>query len=363
MQKNGRNPRSVTKLPLLNMLGYGAKNIKKFRLINNPSTTVEWMEDGYESVTDTYTGQTQLTNDTTTTTLTVAHGGYFQIGDVIQFNSDSDLSYVSDVSTNTLTITRGFGGTTSVTHASAGTIYRRFRARVEGADASNSPSTTVTTNYNYSQILQKTISVTGTRQVVTQYGIANEYDREVEKAFKELLRDLERVAFYGQRSAGSSSAARSAGGLGAFITTNVTTLSGSPALTQKNIEDAVQNAWSYGGEPDTIVCGAWAQKKIRDMYSPYVRTERKETLGGVIIDKLLVPPVGEISLLVDRWCPASTVYIIDSKKVGWVPIREFFDEKLAKTGDSEQGQVIGEYSFVCQNEKAHAIVTGFSTTK
>ncbi len=345
--------------PRINALGYDSKNISKFRLVNTPGTTIEWLEDTYEQITDTYTGATQLTNSTTTTTFDVAHGTYFQVGDVIQFDTGADSAYVSGISTNTLTIVRGYGGVTSVTHGSAGTVYRRFRARVEGAEANDSPSTLATTGSNVSQILQKTVSVSGTRQVVTQYGISNEYDREMEKVYKELLRDCERIAFYGQRGTTTS---RSAGGLGYFITTNLTSLSGTPALTQKNVEDAVQNAWTYGGNPRLIVCGAWALKKIRDFYSPYVRTERDETRGGITIEKVLVPPVGELDILVDRWCPTDKLYIIDPDKVGWVPVRPFFEEKLAKTGDSEQGEVVGEYSFVVENEKAHAIVSGFSTS-
>ena len=348
-------------VPLLNYLGHSQANVKKFRLVNTPGTTYEWLEDTYESLSDTV-ASTNLTNSNAATTMTVTNGAYFQVGDVLQIDSDAELIWVSGISGNTLTIVRGFGGTTNTTHASNGTVYRRTRARTEGADATDSPTTSPTTNYNYSQIFQKTISVSGTRQVVTQYGVPNEYDRELEKAFKELLRDLERVPFYGLRAAGSASAARSCGGFGTFITTNVTTLS-STALTQKNIEDAVQNAWSYGGTPKLLVVNAWAQKKIRDMYSPYVRTERSETKGGVIIDKVLIPPVGELDILVDRWCPPGTMYLLDPDKVGFIPIREFFDEELAKTGDSMQGQVVGEYGFVLMNEKAHAKITGFSTSK
>lgn len=350
-------------VPLLKALGYSAANIKKFRLLNAPGTTVEWLEDGYESLSAT-AAATNITNSTTTTTLAVSsgHGARFQVGDVIQLDSDDELIYVASISSDTLTIVRGHGGTTQVTHASNGTIYRRTRSRIEGATATDSPSTSPTTQYNVSQILQKKIEVSGTRQVVTQYGVTDEFERESEKAYIELMRDCERIAFYGQRAAGSASAARLAGGLDYFITTNVTSLTGSPALTQKHIEDKAQACWEAGGAPDLLVCNAWAQRKIRDMYVGHYRTEKDDARGGIMVDKLLVPPVGEIDVLVDRWCPPGKLYLIDTRRAGWVPIREFFDEQLAKVGDAEIGQVVGEYSFVLKSQTAHAIVKGFSTS-
>lgn len=351
-------------VPLLNALGYGKANVKKFQFVNFPGTKIEWLEDTYAQRSDTG-ADTGITNSTTTTSLTVTDATKFQVGQVLCESASAELVWVGAVTTatNVLTIVRGFGGTTPTTHGSTVTWNIVSVARKEGVDADDSPTTTPTSGYNYSQILEKKIEISGTRQIVTQYGIANEFDREVEKAMRELTLYLENMAFYGGRAAGSGTAARAAGGFGQFISTNVTSLSSSPALTQKNIEDAVQSAWSYGGNPDLIVCGAWALKKIRDMYSPNVRTTTDETRGGINIDKVLVPPVGELDILVDRNCPTTNLYILDTGRVGFVPIREFTTEDLAKTGDADKAQVVGEYSFVLKNEKAHAIVKGFSTSK
>lgn len=347
---------------LINALGYTSKNVGKFRLQNWPGTTYEWLEDTYEARSDTV-ASTNITNSTTTTTMTITTGAKFQVGQVCQIDSDAELIYVSAISGTTLTIVRGYAGTTQTTHASNGTIYIRTRARVEGADASDSPTTNPTTQYNYTQIFEKKVEVTRSRQKVTKYGIANEYDFQVAKFFKELLRDCENIAFYGQRGAGTSSVSRMAGGLDYFITTNVNALSGSPALTQTHIEDKVQSAWEYGGNPRLLVCNAWAQRKIRDMYSGSVRTVQDSTRGGITIDKILAPPVGELDVLVVRACPSSKIYLLDPDRVGWVPFDDFFDQPLAITGDAKKGEVIGEYGFVVQNEKAHAIISGFSTSK
>lgn len=351
-------------VPLLNALGYSPANIKKFRLVNFPSTMYEWLEDAYSARNASAAASvTQLTNDTTYTALVVTSGEgvKFQVGDVMAL--DSELVWVSSISTDTLTITRGFGGTTQATHASTVTVTLRTRARVEGADANDSPTTNPTSSYNYTQILQKTINVTRTRQKVSQYGIENEYDYQTQKAMEELAVLCNNIAYYGKRAAGSASAARGAGGLTQFITTNVNALSSTPALTQKHIEDGVEDCWDFGGKPDLLVCGAWGNKKIRDMYAPHVRTERDDTRGGILIDKILVPPVGWVDLLTDRNCQTNYLYILEADKVGWIPFDEFTQSELSQTGDAAKGEVVGEYGFVTMNEKAHAIISGFSTSK
>lgn len=347
-------------VPLLNALGYKSSNVKKFSFVNFPGTQIEWLEDTYALRTAT-AAATNITNSSTTTTIavTTGQGARFQKGHVILL--DAEYMWVSSISTDTLTVTRNFGGT-QATHESTSAITIVSTARLEGTDADDSPTTTPTSGTNYSQIFQKKIELSGTRQVVTQYGIANEYDREVARAIKEKTLELENVAFYGVRNAGSASAARSAGGLGVFVTTNLTTLTSSPALTQKNIEDAVQSCWSAGGTPDLIVCGAWAMRKIRDFYSPTVRSTPNDKRGGILIDKILTV-TGELDVLIDRNCPTTKLYVLDTSRVGYVPIREFVTEDLAKTGDADKAEVVGEYSLVVCNEKAHAIVAGFSTSK
>ena len=76
---------------------------------------------------------------------------------------------------------------------------------------------------NYAQINGKTISVSGTRRVIDQAGVADEYAYQLKKRGTELRRDVERdlIHTYQATNAGSSSASRKFGGYQSFI--NVTT--------------------------------------------------------------------------------------------------------------------------------------------
>jgi len=70
-----------------------------------------------------------------------------------------------------------------------------------------------------------------------------------------------------------------------------------------------------------------------------------------------------LNVLMSRWCPSSRLYIVESQYVGFLAFDPFFQEELAKTGDSLKGEVVGEYTLVAKNDKAHAYIYGISTTK
>ncbi len=342
----------------INALGLSSDS--KFTFVNTPGKQYEWLEDTYNVLTNTL-NTAALTSDSTLTQFTVTSGEVFQAGDVLQL--DDEFVTVTSVSSDIITATRAVAGT-QATHASAITVYIRSRARFENATAGDSAWVEPTTGYNFSQILQKTIEVSRSNQLLNRYGIPDLTNREINKAMDELMMLLNRIPYYGYRAAGSgTTTSRAAGGLDVFITTNPSAAS-SAALTLKLIEDEIQQCWDAGGQPDLILCGGWAKRKIADMFNPYVRTERDEDRGGITID-YIDSALGGISLAVavDRHCPTDNVYIIDSRYASYVTIDPFFEEELGKTKDSAFfGQVVGEYGFAVGYEKAHSIITGISTS-
>jgi hypothetical protein len=348
-------------LPLINALGMNVD--QKLQFVNNPETMYEWLLDTYSPATGT-AAATNITNSSTTTNIAVAtnDGVKFQVGDVIMI--DAEYMWVSTISTDTLTVTRNYGGT-QATHASTAAIYMRSGARLEGAAAGDGNYTAPTSDYNYTFIMQKTIEVSRSDQRIQKYGIPNIVDREIDKAMKELSRKLTMKPYYGIRSAGSATTPRDCGGFDTFIATNVTTLTGSPALTQKNIEDAVVTCWNNGGSPNLLVCNAWPKRKLADWFGGFVRTGRSDKMGGIEISTILTSIGIELDVLVDRYCPTTSMYILDTSLCGFWALDPFFYENLGKTKDTAKdgyGEVVGEYGFALADEKKHAKISGFSVT-
>lgn len=341
--------------PLMKALGIDAG---KFAFVNEPGKKYEWLEDTYAPVQDT-ADEADLTSDSTTTVMTVAHGEYFHEGDVIQI--DDEYIYVSSISSDEVTVVRDHGGT-QATHAATSTIYIRSQARIEGADASDSPTTDVTTGYNYSFIMHGNVEVSGSNEMLQRYGIASLTDREIDKKMQELMRILTRKPYFGTRAEGSATAGRDCGGFDTFISTNSYSKS-SVRLARSFLDDANRDIYTYGGVAKLLVCGAFQQQLISDMFEGYIQTERSEQMGGVTIKRIQMALGNVVDVLVDRYCPAGTMYMLDTDYVGYIPIRPFFYEELGKVGDTAgYGQIIGEYGFVMQLEKHHAKISGLATS-
>lgn len=355
-----------TEAPLLNLLGVNGE--KKFRLINFPHTKVEWLSDTMAPRATT----AAEAMDSSETGLDVAsgHGDYFKAGDVVK--QDSELMYVSSVSTDTLTVIRGFAGTTAASHSNGAAVTLATIARLEGANATTGYTTTVTNPYNYTQIIAEAVQVTGSEQKDTKYGIDDTMAYHIAKLIGggdgvgtkgkagKLAILLQQIFYHGQRAQGSATTARAAGGFEYFVTTNVTNAA-SAALTRKMVEDLMQTCYLAGGTPDKLVCNAWLRRKLTSFYEDTIRTERSEERGGASIS-IVVTDFGEIEIVFDRWCPTDRLYLIEPEKLGWVTYRPFDVYDRASTGDYVLKDILGEYSFVCVNETAHGYIHTLSTS-
>lgn len=340
----------------------GLNNASKFAFVNSPNRSYEWLEDAYPAVSDAAAG-TNLTVSTNTTTITITTPNLFHVGDVIQLESAAgDYAYVSSISGSVLTVVRGYGSTTPVSHPETSTVYIRYNARIEGAASTATPWTEVTSGTNYSTIFHKEVYITRDDKLFPNYGMANLLEYRIDQNMDVLMQQLDGLPYWGKRAVGTSSAARSTGGFATFITTNATALSGA-TLLKSHIDAELLQVHAAGGDTDLILTDPWGQAKINSFYEGFVSTGRSETVGGMIIKQLMHPITGKlVDIVVDRNVPAGNMYFIDRRYCGFITIDPFFYEDLAKTGDFEKGEIVGEYGFVLAYEKAHSILSGYSTT-
>ena len=351
-----------TEAPLLNILGFGSENIKKFDLVNFPSTKIEWIEDTMSP----YTALTAEDMDDSETGMDVGTGtgSYFRQGDIVAVGSEYML--VTAVTTDTLTVVRAYGSTTAATSSTGATVTLLTRAMPEGAAATTGNTTTTSQPYNHSQIISEAAQATKTAIAIKKYGIEDELDYQVSKLFAnggqagKLAQFLQRTFYYGKRVTRSASAYGSMGGFGTFVTTNVTNLS-SASLQRADIHTKVRQIRDAGGMCTHLITGSWGLEKINGMYENYIRTTRDETRGGSEIT-MIKTPHGEVEVVYDWMCPAGYMYFINKEKVGWLPVRQFESGKIAEQGDYFLTDVVGEYTFALANEKSHGLIYGFSTT-
>lgn len=341
----------------------GLNNESSFGFVNGPggpNQPYEWLEENRFDRADAINSGA-LTSDTTLTNLVVDNGTLFQLGDVLLI--DAEYMLVTAISTNTLTVTRDFGGT-QATHADDATVTIVGRARIEGTNSSDSNFTSPTSSTNAVSILHHEVDISRSAANLQRYGIPSLVNSEIDKGMLKLAKLLNLMVYHGQRKAGSASTPSMFGGLETFIATNINSLGSTPALTRKNIEDELQDCFDKGGNPDLILCNSFARRKINDFFAGSVRTERAESMGGIFIDSYQHPVTGgSLMIATDRDCPTDSLYILDRAYVGLVTIDPFFYEELGKVGDTAAfGQIVGEYSMVVASEAFHSGVLGFSTS-
>jgi len=342
--------------PLLAALGGldGARN--KFK-IKEDGKKIEILEDAFSAVETTLNYGTTLA--TNTTVFTVADGSLLKVGDVIKI--DSEYMAIKAISTDTVTVySRSYGGT-NATHASTDAVSRVGQARLDGADASYRGLLGLGNPYNYTGIFQEAFKVAGTERAIDHYGYTDPYVYEARKMIPDMLRLVDRMAYHGVRAAGSATAPRSAGGLLTYITDNSVNAGG--AIVKADIDTLAEYITIDGGHPDILVCHPSIANDIRGIIdsSSFVRVGLMNEDFGMKGVRTVHTQYGDLALIMDRWCPTDKVFMLDSSRIGYYTLRDWETYPLAKTGDADKGEVIGEFSLLVANDKAHGWIYGITT--
>lgn len=344
--------------PFIEAIGGLDGAASKFRFTNQ-GTLVEWIEDTLAPLTGVFALTATANSATNVTSLKVADGNMVQPGHILL--TGTELLWVSANSSGTLTVTRSLGGSTMVTLATDASFSIVGMARLEGADSDPIGYTDLSTNSNYTQIFHKEIKQTGTAPYQDRWGMTDQMQYESAKSIPEMMRLIERTLQYGKRSAGSTTTPRMMGGYQEFITTNKASGANMSvsSLIPGIIEDAVELIYNAGGAGDFLaIVNPATYQKIKNAYdsSSYVRYAPEQNRFGTLVDRI-VTPFGDVSFVIDRWQLSNLIPILKLDNVGMLTLRPWQVEDLAKTGDAEKKQLVGEYTFCLKLEKSHALLT------
>lgn len=170
------------------------------------------------------------------------------------------------------------------------------------------------------------------------------------KRLKENAIKLERNIILGTREDDSTNYKRSMGGLDYFIATGADTTT--TVVTEAAILDQLQNSFDRGGNVDFLLVGGTQKRAISAFDASKINLDREEKIRGAVVD-WIDSDFGRIYLILDRWVPTRFAFGIERQYVNMVWFDRFFTEALAKTGDRQQWQLVGEVSMKVRNEKAH----------
>jgi hypothetical protein len=345
--------------PLLAKLGLDSA-AEKFKLSIN-GYKVEILEDELDPLEDAINDPAGW-DDTAISGLAVDDASKFQDGHIILVEDEKLVVKSANPAGGSIDVyARGFGDTAAAAHADDSLITIVGMARLEGDDADYGPITTLNAPYNYTSIFQKAIQVSGTMQAISQHGIDDEFMYQANKAVPHLLRLVERMAFYGERVEGSAASPRSAGGLSTFIASNSVAAGGT--IAKADVDSLMEELIMAGGYPDLLVMNPRVANDLRSLLdnSNFIRVSQDENKLGVDAIERVMTQYGELELVMDRWCPLDTAYVLQSDKIGFYGLRPFEAYPLSRSGDSLKGEVIGEFSLLVANEQAHGMITGITS--
>ena len=246
-------------------------------------------------------------------------------------------------------------------------------AAVEGADAPSAVQNATVMRNNTTQIFTKTAKVSGTADVVKTYGRDRELAYQLSLRSAELKRDFESslVGVNAAAVTGSDSVARSfasylaqldntavwtMNSTGGALNTVITNQSAG-TITEQAVKTVAQQLYINGVEPDTIMvkpADALVESSWQDGQGQYSRTKMVDNGDRKIVNvvDVYVSPYGALKVIMNRFQLTSSALVFETAMWKKLVLRNWFRETLAKTGDSTNVQIVGEFSLKHKNYAA-----------
>src|SRR3990167_8601854 len=284
------------------VLAFFVRKLNKMKTID---PEYRWFEKTSPSRYDAINYSTGYTSGATS--IVVDTGTKFTAGHVIQDVASGEQMRVTAVSTNTLTVTRGWGTTAAGSLTDNYVIVILGSAHAEGASLPTAITTQASKVVNYTQIFREPFDVTNTADATEIYAGPSDLAILRREHLQLHMKDIERAFFFGEKKEDVSTGThpiRATGGARGFITTNVKT---EASLTEAEFEDWISDIFSKGGDKkmgflSPLIASAvnsWAVGKLQ-MFP------RDKTYGIAVSNYLSIH--GELNFVVEKLFAENATY-------------------------------------------------------
>jgi len=337
------------------------------------STKEEWPELQLSGLQTTIAS---FATDGTGTGITVADGSIFRINDILYFESSTgvdraELVRVTNVVGNALTVTRAYGGGSTVTLVVGDSAYLQARPRPEATDAGADDGREATMNFNYTQIVDRTAVVSATAEALQYYDVSSQMNAQVGFHLMDILREQSSSLIRGKAVQRSGSVQGTSGGFMSYLTGgNVETTGGN--LSKTHINTALRMIYDDGGYSNAyaIVCAPNQAQRISAFNTagnnPLVTMDQTNRSTGSYVSSF----VGDLpvqsgfmaDIFVEPTFPKDKIAILDMNLIEMAWLRPLTDRDATPAGfDGFKRRIIGEFTFrVLNGTTAHAMITGLN---
>jgi hypothetical protein len=240
---------------------------------------------------------------------------------------------------------------------------------VEGAAATYSDLTQPSRRGNFTNIITTTYRVSGTERAVNVAGMGDPFDYQSAKALREWKNQAEYNLINATGLSGSSGVAREMVGIEAVVTSHYTNLLSGTSLSESDFNDMVDGVWSDVGADDVFDM-VLVPFKLRQKISTFTAGSTKYVDAR---DRRLTRPVmvyesdGGVHRIFAHKdvrsavaTPGPTMFGLKEDKWRIAYLRKPFRELLAKDGDRDNGQIVGEFTIEYLAERANARRSGYA---
>ena len=258
-----------------------------------------------------------------------------------------------------------YGDNTTDENLATGAIMKLVAVpKNEGTDPTANDGREPGTQYNFTQIFDRTAKVSKTSQAVKMYGVDSAIDFQVETQLLDIAYEVVSTAIFGQRVARGSGEAGTMGGILYFLekaTGNKVNASGA-ALSSTILNEGLAKSNENGAISIDVGIGHPNQtRKISALNANQITISQEERSRGVFVTSYVGDLGDVITLVADRNFPKDKFALVDSSKVALVPLRSFEDmDATANGADYFARRILGEYTLEVRNAPVHTLITNLA---
>lgn len=242
-------------------------------------------------------------------------------------------------------------------------------ASAEGAGATYTALTQPQRRNNITATLTKTFRVSGTERAIKPGNGQDPMDYQAAKALRQWKMDQEFLLLNGALASGASGTARGMAGMDSVITTLYTARNSGTSLSETEFQDMHQASWEQGGTENSfdLVLVPFGLKRKIDGFTAgatkYVDQSDKKLTQPVAIYET---SAGVARIMQHRYVdsaaatPGPRFLGIKEDLFRVAYLRKPFREMLAKDGDRENGQIVGEFTLEYLAERSSVNRTGYN---
>ena len=305
------------------------------------------------------------------TSITVADGSKFRAGMTVSPEGSEEVFIVEAVAGNSLTVSRGFGGTTAEALSDGQALIIDSVGREENSQAQNDGIFQPDSVENFFQTMDTAVEFSRRALATLQYGNTNDLTFQVAERVRQLTIQMARALIRGRKGSATINGEQVTytGGLRYFLDQvgAIKTDVAGATLTLDMINDLNKEIVAAGGNTNTIAVGLNQARKLSALVSANYQSDRLANWtadeGSLLQLPSDLPLVGNVNnIVVDTNLGADELIILDSNMVSIVPMAAGNAENsgawqakdATQNGqDGERVRIIGDFAMELRQSKTH----------